>query len=164
MSDRLIVTEQIELRRVEVPGDEDLLLKIYCSTRDDLSAPGLDPEMQRALMAMQYEAQVKSYELQYPNADHYIVIFEGVAVGRFMLERNPNEILGIDLAILPEYRSTGIGTTVIRSTFRECAETDRTFVFHVLRTNRAIGLYLRLGCVIAGETASHYRMEWKNNE
>jgi ribosomal protein S18 acetylase RimI-like enzyme len=151
---------QVALRPVEV-GDDEFLFDLYRATRDDIDGAGLDEDGRRALLAMQYAAQKESYRSEYPNADHYIVLFDEKPVGRYMVERRDSELRGIDLAIIPEFRTLGIGTSVIRDAFRECAETNRRFVFHVLKSNRAMRLYLDLGCVVAGETATHYRMEWK---
>jgi len=152
---------RIELREVVLPDDQDFLIRLYISTRGDITALPIDQHQKNALLLMQYQAQSQSYALQFPNAVHYIVIFDGNCVGRYMIERKAGEILGIDLALFPESRSLGIGTSIIRSSFEEAAETGRIFVFHVLKSNRAVRLYLRLGCVIADDTATHYKMTWQ---
>lgn len=147
-----------------MPDDEDFLFELYGSTRDDLAMLPLDEQQKRGILMMQYNAQKTSYAAEYPDLVHYIVLYSSNPVGRLMVERRPAEIIGVDLAILSDFRNLGIGTAVLKSLFDEAAETSRAFVFHVLKTNPAIRLYRRLGCAVEGESATHYKMSWQPNE
>jgi GNAT superfamily N-acetyltransferase len=123
---------------------------------------GLPPEQAAAMVNMQYRAQKMQYDAEYADAKHDIVLFEGEPVGRLMSYRDEKEVFGIDLAILSEYRSKGIGTFIIVDVLmREATETGKAFNFSVVKTNfKAIKLYQRLGVAFTGETVSHYLMEW----
>jgi len=156
---------RITLRKVELPADEEFLRGLYKTTRDDMASLPLDETQKTGLIEMQFTAQAQSYSSRHPGADHYIVQLDGKAVGRYFVDRQPGEILGIDLALLPEYRSLGIGSFIIRSEFALAAETNRAFTFEVLRSNeRAFQLYLRLGCIVTGDTGTHYLIAWRPSD
>lgn len=152
---------KVTLRRVE-PTDEPFLRALYITTRDDLAHLPLSEDQKSSLLLMQYEAQRRQYEIEFPQADHDIVLYGGKAVGRYLIDQREDEIMGIDLSILPEYRSLGIGATVIGNTLKEAKSSDRPFRFHVSVNNRrAMRLYERLGCSVSGSSATEFEMEWR---
>jgi GNAT superfamily N-acetyltransferase len=156
---------RITLREVQLPADEEFLRGLYATTRDDMAALPLDDAQKASLIEMQFAAQAEAYTSQHPDADHYIVQLDGQPVGRYFVDRQAGEILGVDLALLPEYRSLGIGSFIIRSEFALAAETNRAFTFEVLKSNeRAFQLYLRLGCVVTGDTGTHYLIAWRPSD
>jgi GNAT superfamily N-acetyltransferase len=151
----------LELRPVVLPDDEEFLTELYYSTRDDLAALPLPDEQKHGLIMMQYRAQKGQYAHDFPDARHDIILYEGKKVGRYMVQQDPAEIIGVDLALLPSYRGLGIGTSVLAGSFDEARRTSRVYRFHVAATNRAKLLYERLGCRVTGETPTHFEMEWR---
>lgn len=153
---------RIELRPVVLSDEEDFLIELYYTTREDLHMTQLDEAQQREFSLMQYKLQKDHYATHYPDSTHDMILFDGERAGRFWTDRDETEILGIDLAILPEYRNAGIGTFLLQSAFDEAARTNRVFNFHVLKMNvKAIRLYERLNCKFTGETPSHFMMQWR---
>src|ERR1041384_4417225 len=111
---RKVEVMSITLRPVR-SDDEPFLYELYCGTRnEDLAFGGLDSPQQEILLRMQFVAQHRTYEAQYPRADHDIILLEGSPVGRVMVERGDEEIRGVDIALLPGYRSAGIGGAIIQ--------------------------------------------------
>jgi GNAT superfamily N-acetyltransferase len=154
---------RIEMRPAVLPDDEDFLKRLYFSTREDDAAMWGLPEAQtELLLEMQYRAQKMQYDVEFAGAKHEIVLLDKEPIGRLMSIHQERELLGIDLAILPEHRSKGIGTLIINGLMREAKEAGKIFNFSVVKTNaKAINLYRRLGVAFTGETFSHYIMEWK---
>jgi GNAT superfamily N-acetyltransferase len=143
------------------PDDEPFLYELYCSARnDDLGAGNLNLPQQDILLRMQFMGQQRGYEAQYPRADHDIVMLDGRAVGRVMVERRENEILGVDIALLSDYRSSGIGGAIIQDLLDEADRAGKPFRIHVVKTNRAKRLYDRMGFKEIADTGAHYVMEW----
>jgi ribosomal protein S18 acetylase RimI-like enzyme len=64
-----------------------------------------------------------------------------------------------DIIIQPAQRGSGIGTVLIRQLLHEAGQSRKPLRLHVLRTNRAIQLYQRLGFAIVGDTGTHVLME-----
>jgi len=154
----------VELRAVEIPDDEAFLQELYFSTRDDLRGLFGDEQQERQLMLVQYQGQKMTYAQEYPNSSHDIILFDGIAVGRLMLNRLDDAIHGIDLAVLPGYRNRGIGAEILQILFAEAADRSVPFRISVVKSNPAIRLYLRSGLIVDGETPTHVLMSWKNND
>jgi GNAT superfamily N-acetyltransferase len=143
------------------PDDEPFLYDLYCSTRnEDLAAGGLDLPQQEMLLRMQFLGQQQTYKAQYPRADHDIIILDGQPVGRVMVERSDEAIRGVDIALLPAYRSAGLGRAIIQDLLDEAHRAGKPFRIQVVRTNRARRLYDRMGFREIGDTGTHYVMEW----
>lgn len=155
-----IISERIELRPVSLPDEEDFLKALYGSTRDDVQYLPFDDAGKQAFILMQYAAQKKHYEEYYADADHFIVMCDGERAGRFIAESMEEEIRLVDLAILPKFRSSGIGTAIIQDYQGEGAESSRKCTLHVINGNPSIRLYERLGFVVTGENGMHHKMEW----
>lgn len=152
------------MRPVLLPDDEPFLKTLFFSTIEEMAAKWPLPEEQKAgLMDMQYRAQKMQYDAQFPDGIHTIIVVEGVEIGRLYRDYEEGAVIGVDLTILPEYRGKGIGTAIIDGIKQEAADTGRVFRFHVMKTNRAIGLYDRIGMSRTGETEIQYSMEWKPN-
>ena len=142
------------------PDDEDFLYKLYCTTRSkEIEAMSLEPAQQEIFLRMQFVAQKLSYQAEFPASIHNIILFEGRPVGRVITMRMEREDRYIDIALLPEYRSLGIGRRIIEDLLAESARAKLPARFHVLKTNRAIHLYERLGFIITGDDGVNYIME-----
>ena len=69
----------------------------------------------------------------------------GEAVGRLYVARQQNEIRIVDIALLPEHRNSGIGTTLLNELLVEADGANKRVCIHVERFNPAMRLYERLG-------------------
>ena len=148
-----------KFREVDKAHDDEFLMSVYASTRDDLKMIGMPVESLNLLIALQYRAQTEQYRLNYPAATHHIICQRDEQIGRLIVERGATEILLVDVALLPEFRNRGVGGTVVHGLIEEAEASDRTFVLHVRKMNPAVRLYKRLGCEITGDTGTHLRME-----
>ena len=155
------ISERISSRPVVLPDDEPFLDELYASTRDDLNRFITDKSQLRQLLKMQHNAQEAAYSAEFPNASHDILLLSGNAIGRLIVDRRPDAIHGVDLALLPEVRGVGIGTIILRNLFKECEDLNVRFIFHVLKNNPAKRLYERLGCLVTGDDITHFSMEWR---
>jgi ribosomal protein S18 acetylase RimI-like enzyme len=67
-------------------------------------------------------------------------------VGRLYVARWPEEIRMVDIALLPEYRDTGIGTSLLEALISESEGAGNPLSIHVERFNvQALRLNERLG-------------------
>ena len=147
--------------RPVMPDDEQFLYELYRSTRaDEMDAWGWDSAQQDAFLRMQFRAQQHAYEAEDGQNETKIILFEGRPVGRLIVARTDDEILLVDIALLTEYRSKGLGTVFIKDLFDEATRAGKPVRLHVLKTNRAMRLYERLGFKTTGESGMHFQMEW----
>jgi GNAT superfamily N-acetyltransferase len=142
-------------------GDEDFLYEVYASTRrDELTQVGWTDAEQEVFLRMQFTAQHRSYLAQFPAGEFQIILWHERPIGRLYLERRRDEIRGIDIALLPAYRQTGIGTAILRDRLDEAARDRKPFRLHVARANRARRLYERLGFTTLQDDGVYLFMEW----
>ena len=152
--------KSISVRPV-TPGDEDLLLEIYKSSRgDDLRGLGWDEDRISEFLVMQYEAQQQFQAGEYKQANDEIVLLAGKPAGRLIVDRREYEIRCIDVALLPEHRNNGIGAFLIGKLQEEASRENKPLRLQVIRFSRAVNLFERSGFVRTSETGTHFQMEW----
>ena len=135
----------VELRPAS-PEDRELLRSIYRSTRDE--ELGLTPwsEAEKAaFVEMQFDAQDRYYRQVYPDGRFLVIVRDAVPIGRLYLTRLEEELRVVDIAILPEYRGTGVGSALLVDVIAEADASGLDVTLHVEPWNPARRLYLRLG-------------------
>jgi GNAT superfamily N-acetyltransferase len=153
--------EGITLRPIR-PDDEGFLYDVYASTRlDELAALGGSDAQREAFLRMQFRTQHQSYLAQFPMADFAIILCQERPIGRLYIERRTDEICGIDIALLPEYRQAGIGTAILRDLLAEADRVGKPFRIHVQKFNHAQHLYERLGFTTLADDGVYLFMEWR---
>lgn len=146
--------------RPETGDDEPLLFALYSSTRaDELALTGWDADTCQSFLRMQFAAQRSGYGQMFPNAQFNIVMAGEVPIGRIVVNRAAHEIRVVDLVIAPEERNGGVGTELMRPLIAESANVKLPLRLCVVRGNRALRFYERLGFVKTGELATHLEME-----
>lgn len=147
--------------RPEVPEDRGFLYRLYASTRaDEMKLVPWNDSQKGAFMRMQFDAQATHYRRYYPNASYEVILLEGEAIGRQYVHRTKDEILLIDIALLPNYRGAGIGGRLLNDLLSEAAAHCKPVRIHVERENPAMRLYTRLGFHKIEDKGIHYFMEW----
>lgn len=132
--------------RPEREEDEPFLLQLYASTRDsELQLTDWTAQEKQAFVTGQFNAQRRHYRQVFPEARFDVVERLGVPVGRLYVDRHAGEIRLIDIALIPEARSCGLGTALLSALLDEAAATRRKVTIHVERFNPALRLYERLG-------------------
>lgn len=146
--------------RPAVAGDAEFLESVYVSTREEeMAAWGWPPEQQRAFLKMQFDARNRSYQAAFEHAQHSVLLVAGAPAGTLIVDRVGNEIRLVDIALLPRYRSRGLGTRVISGLIEESSRKGVPLRLSVLHGNRAIRLYQRLGFVVVESDAMYIEME-----
>lgn len=144
------------------PADDGFLAELYADTRaEELAGVGWPDHEVAAFLRMQFEAQRTDYTARFPRSDNEIVLDGPVPVGRIWVNRAPDEIRLLDLAIRSDHRNRGIGTSLIRRLQDEALAAGRPLRHSVVKENvNALRLYSRLGFEIVGGVATHHLMEW----
>lgn len=145
-----------------LPEHDSFLFDLYASTRRaELQAWGWDELMQQQFLQMQWTAQQRSYAMQYPAADHSLILYRNLQAGRLLVAHSDEEIVLVDISLLPEFQNRGIGAFLIRQLQEKAAASARPLRLSVLSTNPARRLYDRTGFVQTAENELHIRMEWR---
>jgi ribosomal protein S18 acetylase RimI-like enzyme len=142
--------------------DEAFLYKVYASTRlEELAVLDWAEEQRETFLTMQFNAQHKYYQGEYADAAYQIILLDGEQIGRLYLLRGKDEFLIIDIAILPEYRNRGIGTSLLKDILAEAEAAKLPVHIHVEQYNPALHLYTRLGFQPLQQDGIYFLMEWQ---
>lgn len=141
--------------------DQEFLFQVYASTRaDEMALVPWDDQQKRDFLQMQYKAQAAYYREHYSQASYSIILHDGVSAGRLIVDRGDN-ILIIDIALIPEHRNCGVGSKFISDLKIEAQDAGKPLQLHVENFNRAHELYERLGFTKVDEAGFYWLMEWK---
>jgi ribosomal protein S18 acetylase RimI-like enzyme len=141
--------------------DEAFLNAVYAGTRtDELALLNWDQAQKDAFLTMQFTAQHWHYHTYYADADFQLVLLSGRPVGRLYVARRADDILLIDIALLPDYRNAGIGSLLLTDLLAEAEQVGKPVRLHVEPWNRARRLYERLGFRRIAQQGLYWLMEW----
>ena len=116
--------------------DVEFLFQLYASTRQqEIATLGWPEAQQGAFLRMQFTAQQRWYASAYPEAEHQIIERDGVAMGRFLVMRQPASVMLVDIALLPDHRGQGIGTELVGQLVRQCQSKKVPLRLQVLKGN-----------------------------
>jgi ribosomal protein S18 acetylase RimI-like enzyme len=110
------------------------------------------------LVGMQFRAQSMSIRLEHPRADKKIVVVDDEPVGRIIIDADGALIEVIDVALLPEFRGHGIGSSVLHGVLTHADRVGRSVRLYVEKQSRAVRLYERLGFAIADDVGMYFAM------
>ena len=151
----------LSLRR-EQPGDEPFLFEVYAGTRaEELALTNWDDNTRRQFLDQQFAAMRRGYAQMYPDGEFLIVSLGSERVGRMVIHRAAEAIRVVDLALLPAHRNRGIGTILMRQVCGEAASTGKPVRLCVLKSNRALRWYQRLGFAFCENRGIYDELEWR---
>lgn len=148
--------------RPETPADSDFRYQLFCDSRpSEWSAMVLGP-MREILMRQQFHAQTVGYRSQFEHARFDIIEHDKRPIGRIVIDITASAVRLVDQAIVPQERSHGFGTAVMRYWMDKAAARNLPMRLMVASTNhRARQLYLRLGFRPIHGDLQNTEMEWR---
>ena len=154
------LAERLSLRP-ETGADEPIVMKMYASTRSSELEMLPWNEWQKAdFVKMQHIAQHTHYVKEYNTERFDIILLDGQPAGRLYIEEKEDQLLLVDIIVLPEYQQQGIGGYYMEQLLEEAAEKQKKVALHVYSDSWVRELYLRLGFEEKGGTDVHTYMEW----
>ena len=169
--DKTIVTAAPPGLSLRWIGDEDLpfLAELYASTRrEEVAQVPWSEEQKEAFLRWQFDSQHQHYQQYYPDCEFLVVERPtpagGEPIGRLYVDRWPEEIRLVDVALLPEHRGGGLGTALLEALLDEGRERCLPVTIHVEHNNPALRLYRRLGFRHVDSNGVYYLMKWSPDE
>lgn len=147
--------------RPENPEDIPFLRQLYYSVRKDESGyKELEPDTRALLLNQQFDLQHQHYRETYPQAWYTIITVNQNAAGRLYLAQLPDSFRVIDISLLPEYRSHGIGTQLFKNIQAQSMHSQLPIRLSVLKTEAAQNFYRKLGFQIIADKGLRHEMQW----
>ncbi len=150
--------------RAAGPGDDEILLAVYASTRErELAQVNWPEEMKQAFLRQQADAQRSEYESRYPDAEYDVILLDGRPAGRLWIGRGEDEIRLLDIALLPDAQGRGVGAALVTRLIEEARATGKRLRHMIFVMNEgARRFYERHGFVVFEEVGGAYlHMEWR---
>jgi len=155
-----LVTRRVGLR-ASTPADEAFLTRVFASTRTaELTLSGWSAEQQAAFVDSQSRFQRRAYAARYPDSGFEVVLVDGTPAGRLFVAREASELRVVEIALMAEFRGSGIGTQLLRGVLDEAAARGVGVGLEVDVGSPARGLYERLGFVVEASTEIQASMRW----
>lgn len=145
--------------------DRAFLEGLYRSTRmEELAVLAWSEDQKTEFLRGQFEAQTRSWDVQFPDAERTIILVDGQPAGRLYLDHRDDEIRVVDIALLPEYRGQGIGRSLLEEVLEQAAARGVVVRIHVEKGNPALRLYRRLGFRVVNDAGVYWLMESATSE
>jgi len=146
--------------RPQTQADDVFLFELYASTREEETAAfGFNAEQSRQFLRSQFELQTIHYRRHYEGASFDILEVNGQAAGKLYVHRGAREWRVMDIALLPQFRNRGAGTSLLRSLLEDADRTGVPVTIHVEEYNRARRLYERLGFQVKEQQGIYLLLE-----
>jgi GNAT superfamily N-acetyltransferase len=147
--------------RPATEADYSFMRRLYASTREEeMKQFPFDEAQKDEFLDQQFSAQYEHYRLHYPTCERNIVEKDGQPIGRFWVDEWPDQIRLVDVALLTEWRGSGIGTRLVQDVLERGARTGKPVTIHVEGFNPALRLYQRLGFEHVDSNGMYYLMRW----
>jgi len=135
----------VSLRAAE-PADRALLREVYGSTRaEELEPVPWTDDQKREFLDRQFDAQDTEYHRRYPQARFDVILVDGEPAGRLYVDRRPDAVHILDIALLPAFRNRGVGTGLLEGLAGEAGAAGKRLTIYMEKFNPARALYTRLG-------------------
>ncbi len=147
--------------RPEVAADAAFLCALHASVKGtELAAlPDGDPIRQQ-LLDMQYRAMTASYHAAFPNGRFDLLTLNQEPIGRLISDLNQGLLRIVYIALLPEWRSRGICTALMRSVL-DTPSVTRCEATVALDNTASLRLWSRLGFVELARSETDLVLEWR---
>jgi ribosomal protein S18 acetylase RimI-like enzyme len=155
----------VELRPVSA-SDDDFLLAVYASTREDELAQVEWVEGQKEVfLRWQLDLQRKEYETRFPDADYRVIVVDQQLAGRIWVGTDDQQVRLLDIALLPQFQNRGLGTVLVKSLMVEAENAGKALRHMVfVLNNNAERFYERLGFKQIEDFGAYKHMEWRKEE
>jgi ribosomal protein S18 acetylase RimI-like enzyme len=154
------IMDSVSLRPIN-DADLEFLYRVYASTRaDEMALTNWESAQVEAFLRVQFFAQHEHYQTRLPPSEFLLIELDGEPIGRIYLGDWDGELRIIDVALLPEHRSQGIGTHLIRQVMQRAAALSKPVTLHVEPYNPALRLYEHLGFTVVEQRGINLFMRW----
>ncbi len=122
--------------------DEQFLFDVFTTTWADEVAALPNPNLAAHVLRIQHTAQERRFDGRFPGYERFVIVSGGRRAGRLYLHQTPTMVHALEMTLLPEFRSRGLGSLVVDDLLARAARNGQSVTLRVPRRNtRAIALY-----------------------
>jgi GNAT superfamily N-acetyltransferase len=152
----------VSLRPV-TDADQEFLVGVYASTRAaELAQVDWDDSQKDAFVRWQFAMQKQDYDLRYPDSRQEVILVDDQPAGRIWLGIDDTQIRLLDIALLTEFQSRGVGSYLLQQLIDEARRANKPIRHMVFMFNDdAHRFYEQLGFVTTEDVGGYKHMEWR---
>lgn len=163
--DRAAISRGAITFRAGTDGDYDFQRRLYHDARaEEMKHFPFEDAQKKAFLDWQFDCQWNHYREHYPTCDWRIIESNGVPVGRLLIDRWPDQIRVVDIALVSEMRGGGIGSMLMQEILDEGRASGKPVTIHVEVFNPAQTLYQRLGFQQVDTSGAYHLMRWSPDQ
>ena len=125
--------------RPATADDDAFLYDVFCTTWEHEAAALPNRNLVQHFLRIQYTAQGRKFAQRFPGHERWVVLHGDQPAGRFFLHRATSILHIVELTLLPQFRSLGIGSALLRGVMDEAAAAGQTVSLRVRAAQRAGG-------------------------
>ena len=155
------ITDDILLQSMQAENEAEVF-EIFKACRQDLNwISNFSAGDRETFLWQQFEIEKKQYALFYPEAAFYLICYRQKTVGRLYLTSAAKDIRILDIGLLEDYRSMGIGSQVIQHLIHQALQNRQSLSLQVTWFNSsAFNFYQSLGFTVLNCTGIGYEMKY----
>lgn len=147
--------------RPATDADYAFMRLLYGSTREEEMRHFPFDDVQKAeFLDQQFAAQYEHYRIHYPTCERNIIEVAGRPAGRLWIDEWRDQIRLVDIALMPAFRGSGVGTILLHEVLARGAAAGKPVTIHVEAYNPALRLYERLGFQKIDTNGVYFLMKW----
>lgn len=151
----------MDFELTQLTEKEEFSFEVYASSRmTELSGWGWTGEQQLQFLEMQHRAQQQCYRQQYPTLQYNIIWNRGKRTGRLATAQLAEELVLVDIILLPEFQNKGLGSYVLQYLQDEATMKNMPLRLCVLTDSPATKLYERVGFKMIDCRGPYSTMKW----
>ena len=155
------ILETVTRLRACTKADDAFLYDVFCTTWAHEVAALPNQNLAQHVLRIQHIAQERRFASRYPDHERYVVLVDGQPAGRLYVHQDDLTLHVVDLTLMPEHRSHGLGSQIFRDLFAEAARQGQKVTLRVGRRNRrATDLYTSLGFTLVMVDDLDNYFEW----
>jgi GNAT superfamily N-acetyltransferase len=149
--------------RPVTPADDQFLLDVYASTREEeLSQVEWAEGQRESFLRWQFDLQRREYDARFPDARYEVILVDGEPAGRIWVGEDKKQIRLLEIGLLPTFQNRGVGTLLLNRLIEEAKQAGKPLRHMVFESNNnAKRFYERLGFVMIEEFGAYKHMEWR---
>lgn len=143
--------------------DNEFLLRIFKESRPDLDCiNGISENQKAGIILQQFKLEQQQLKKMYINAEFNIVKLDEEPIGRLYIHHGQASERIVQIGLLEEYRSLGIGGKLMKSVIENTIKERKILCLQVAWFNQmAMVFYERLGFRITENKGVFYEMQYE---
>jgi GNAT superfamily N-acetyltransferase len=143
-------------------SDDPFLYDVFATTWQSEVAALPNQKLARHVLRIQHIAQERRFSALHPGQQRFVVLADGgERAGRLYVHQDGEVTRIVDLTLMPEFRSRGLGTRIVRDLCRLAGGDGHRLALRVGRRHpRVTDLYSRLGFKLVAVDDLDNHFEW----